>query len=659
MKRIFVLAALLGLFLPSQSGAQVFNRDPLLGGDLALLPIGAIKPEGWLKDQLQRQANGMTGHLDELYPEVVGSNNAWLGGDGDTWERGPYWIDGLLPLAYILEDEELIRKAIRWTEAIITSATEEGYFGNSVDHEYMAGLQRDKSRDWWPKMVALKILQQYYEATGDARVPAVLDGYFRYQLKTLKEKPLGYWSFWAEWRAADNLNVLYWLYNQSGEAYLLELAELIHSQTIDFTGMFWDGQVFRQQNSAHCVNLAQGFKTPMVWWQQSHDEKDRQAPAQALATIRGSIGFPTGLWAGDELLHYGNPVRGSELCTAVEMMYSLEEMLRISGDPSWADRLEQVAFNALPTQVTDDYDAHQYFQQVNQIACTRERHNFVTDHHGTDLVFGLLNGYPCCACNMHQGWPKFTRNLWYATRDGGLAALVYAPNTLRTTVNGMPVTVREETFYPFDSQVVFTLELPRRKDRVNFPLQLRIPAWCQGAEVRVNGQEVAVPEDGTLVLDREWKSGDRVELTLPMDIRTSQWYDDATVVERGPLLYALRLEENWVRKEFEGAEKTKYGPFYYEVTTGDAWNYGMRSEKLHIRVAETHPYDGSYPWNVENAPVVLEVDAVVLPDWKAYNGSAGPITYYNEMADDLGEAATIRLIPYGCTTLRIAEFPTR
>lgn len=654
-----VLAAALMLLLITSARGQVFNREPLCGGDYAALPLGAVKATGWLKDQLQRQAGGATGLWDELYPGVVGDNNAWLGGDGDTWERGPYWIDGLLPLAYLLDNEELKAKACRWVEAMISSATTEGYFGNGTDHPYVEGLQRGKSHDWWPKMVALKILQQYYEATADDRVLKVLDGYFRYQLRTLPEKPLGHWTFWAEWRAADNLQVIYWLYNQTGASYLLDLAELIHNQTVDFTSMFWDGQVFRTQNSIHCVNLAQGFKTPLVWWQQSHSERDLQAPLKAMEAIRTTIGFPIGLWAGDELLHFGDPSRGSELCTAVEMMYSLEEMLKISGDIRWADWLERVAYNALPTQASDDYLTHQYFQQVNQIACTRERRNFVTEHYGTDNVFGLLNGYPCCACNMHQGWPKFTRNLWYAARGGGLVAMLYAPCTVTTDAGGKKVTLVEDTFYPFDGTVRVTVRLDKKCSRVQLPLEFRIPSWCREAAAEYKGKTEKAIGGTILKINEKWKDGDTIVLSFPMDITTSQWYDRSTVVERGPLVYALKMNEVWTRKEFHGADREQYGPYYYEVTSDSRWNYGLRASDYEFSVLEVHPYDGTWPWSVAGAPVILKAKAVELPDWKEYNGSAGPVAYFTEDGNDTGGTAWIELIPYGCTTLRIAEFPTR
>lgn len=577
-------------------------------------------------------------------------------GDVDHYQRGH---GGCKRFDYLLDNEELKAKACRWVEAMISSATTEGYFGNGTDHPYVEGLQRGKSHDWWPKMVALKILQQYYEATADDRVLKVLDGYFRYQLRTLPEKPLVHWTFWAEWRAADNLQVIYWLYNQTGASYLLDLAELIHNQTVDFTSMFWDGQVFRTQNSIHCVNLAQGFKTPLVWWQQSHSERNLQAPLKAMEAIRTTIGFPIGLWAGDELLHFGDPSRGSELCTAVEMMYSLEEMLKISGDIRWADWLERVAYNALPTQASDDYLTHQYFQQVNQIACTRERRNFVTEHYGTDNVFGLLNGYPCCACNMHQGWPKFTRNLWYAARGGGLVAMLYAPCTVTTDAGGKKVTLVEDTFYPFDGTVRVTVRLDKKCSRVQLPLEFRIPSWCREAAAEYKGKTEKAIGGTILKINEKWKDGDTIVLSFPMDITTSQWYDRSTVVERGPLVYALKMNEVWTRKEFHGADREQYGPYYYEVTSDSRWNYGLRASDCEFSVLEVHPYDGTWPWSVAGAPVILKAKAVELPDWKEYNGSAGPVAYFTEDGNDTGGTAWIELIPYGCTTLRIAEFPTR
>ena len=655
LRIIIIGAAVLGSTLCT---AQVFNRAPLEPSLYAELPLGAIRADGWLAEQLRRQASGLTGHLDEVYPQVMGPSNAWLGGDGDAWERGPYWVDGLLPLAYLLNDKQLISKAETWVEAILASQQENGYLGPAEDHPFVYGLQRGGTHDWWPKMVALKILKQHYMATGDPRVPECLTRYFHYQLSTLTACPLDHWSDWGRWRGADNLDIVYWLYNLTGDEKLLELGELLHAQMVDWTFLFQDGGIFSQQGSVHCVNLGQGFKAPGVWWQFSHSEDDLAALKKAVETIRHTVGLPTGLWAGDEMLHWGHPSRGSELCTAVEMMYSLETLLRITGDPFWADYLERVAYNVLPAQVNDDFTGKQYYQQLNQVSATRAWRPFSTPHDDTDVLFGTLNGYPCCLSNMHQGWPKFTQNLWYATSDGGLAALVYAPSTVAAQISGVEVIIRETTGYPFRENVEFTVDYARKKvKKASFPLRFRVPVWCSSFTVLVNGEAVDVsPENGILCLHREWKRGDSVTLSFPMGLTTEAWYDQAWSFVRGPLLYGLKMEEHWNWLPFEGRDRY-YGEGAWEVTSDTPWNYCLMRDRFSAddcRVEE-QPWDGTWPWTPSAAPMRLYVPARELPHWQVPEA----VAFWTEDGNDSGRDVTLELIPYGCTTLRIAAFPTR
>lgn len=655
MRRFFCGAA--ALLTCAFLQAQVYNRAPLSESPYAELPLGAIRPAGWLQEQLRRQANGLTGHLDEVYPQVMGPSNAWLGGDGDAWERGPYWIDGLLPLAYILQDKALMDKANRWVEAILASQQADGYLGPAVDHPFVYGLQRGQTHDWWPKMVALKILKQYYMATADERVLGCLQRYFAYQAAQLDKTPLDHWTDWGRWRGADNLEVVYWLYNFTGDAALLGLGELLHAQTTDWTALFLDGGIFSEQGSVHCVNLGQGFKAPAVWWQYSHNGQDLAALDRAVETIRHTVGLPTGLWAGDEQLHFGHPTRGSELCTAVEMMFSLEEILRITGDVRWADYLERVAFNALPTQVNDNYTGKQYYQQVNQVSATRSWRPFSTPHDGTDVLFGTLNGYPCCLSNMHQGWPKFTQNLWYATPDEGLAALVYAPCKVMAQAGGVEVCIKEQTAYPFRERVHFAVDFTGKKvKQARFPLRFRVPAWCAGASVTVNGEAVSAPIDkGVICLERTWKRGDVVDLHFPMEVQTEEWYDHAWSVVRGPLVYALRMEEKWAWKPFYGADRY-YGDGAWEVTSSTPWNYCLMRDSFRADDCEVEERAlADYPWTAEQAPLILRVPARTLPHWTHIDS----VAYWTEDGCDMGAALMLPLIPYGCTTLRIAAFPTR
>ena len=313
------------------------NLYPLQRKPYIELPIGSIKPTGWLKEMLLRQSAGMSSSLDLLYPEVMGERNGWLGGDGDQWERGPYWIDGLLPLAYILDDDLLKQKIQPWIEWTLASQREDGFFGPSRNFEPEIGLQRNNSEDWWPRMVVLKVLKQYYSATGDKRVITFLTNYFHYQLRTLPYTPLGNWTFWAEYRACDNLQIVYWLYNITGDSFLLDLGKLLHQQSYDYVDMFWNRDDLTRINTIHGVNLAQGIKEPIIYYQQDPDSLYIHAVKKAFADIRKYHGQPQGMYGADEALHGNKPTQGAELCSIVELMYSLESMLEITGDIQFAD----------------------------------------------------------------------------------------------------------------------------------------------------------------------------------------------------------------------------------------------------------------------------------------------------------------------------------
>ena len=639
------------------------NRSPLAADCFIELPLGSIGADGWLREVLLRQAEGATGHLDELYPEVMGPRNGWLGGDGDQWERGPYWIDGLLPLAYILKDSALIEKATPWIEWILSSARPDGQFGPSKDYPYEAGLQRDNCEDWWPRMVALKILQQHYSATGDERVIKLMTDYFRYQLRMLDTKPLDNYTFWARYRGGDNLMSVYWLYDITGDKFLLDLGKKIYSQTEPFTRHFLERDRLQGLGTIHCVNLAQGLKTPLVYARFDKDPKYMKATQVALDDIRRFHGVPTGVFTGDEAIHGSSPTQGTELCTIVEYMFSLETMYRMTGCLRFADLLEKVAFNALPAQTTDDYLTRQYFQQVNQIRVSRIKNNFDCDH-GVDNCFGLLTGYPCCTANMHQGWPKFTQNSWYATPDGGLAAVQYVPTHVEARVaSGVKVRFDEDTFYPFETKVCISctsIETPAR-----FPLVLRIPSWSAGTAITVCGEEVnTVPDENGLVrIDRKWSEGDRVEIVFTPRISFDVWNENSRSVERGPLVYAYAIPSE-KKKVVNTVDPQSQGPWYWEFEPTAPWNYALIQTPF-TRIGERYRVDESrlqeeilFPWNEENAPVSIEAEVTRALKWGEYNGMAGPLPYslgYNFKTS--GTTEKIKLIPYGCTVLRIAEFP--
>ncbi len=661
---LFIMFIVAGFSLQAQDKRNAFyitNQKPLVAQPYTALPLGTIKPKGWLLHMLELQRNGLTGHLDSLYKVVCGSNSGWLGGTGDSWERGPYWIDGLVPLAYILDDQNLKEKAQKWIEWSITNQRTNGYFGPfPIDKNTprIRGTQQTMSEDWWPKMVMLKALQQYYTATQDKRVLILMDKYFRYQLAQLPANPLGKWTYWAEQRGGDNLQVVYWLYNITKEKYLLQLAELIHKQTFNWTEIYTNNTL-RKLNpypDLHCVNVAQGLKEPVIYYQQHPEPKYTQAVKEGLAALHDCHGFVNGMYGGDEAMHGNDPTQGSELCSAVEMMYSFESILPITGDRYYGDYLEKVAFNVLPTQHDDAFTCKQYYQQVNQTDISYDVRNFDQDGYGR-VVYGTVTGYPCCISNMHQGWPKYVQNLWYATADNGLAALVYGASQVKAKVRtGIEVEFAETTQYPFSEKIEFTY---LTNQSVSFPLHLRIPGWCNNPQIKVNGTAVPYAKQPIVIINRTWSKHDKVELVFPMNVRFSRWHENSVGIEHGPLVYALRMEENWKAVTKKPSDNL-WNDTFYEVTSPSRWNFGLSEKHLKEEAITLTRTDtvAHMPWNLKHSPVQMKVKGRIIPSWMSYNHSSGKIPYPSH-ANRHPETPMeeIILIPYGCTTLRIAQFP--
>lgn len=636
---------------PAPTRAPRQNRAPLAPQPLLPLPTGSIKPVGWLRRQLEIQALGLGGRLDETWADV-GPNSGWLGGDGENWERGPYFLDGLLPLAWALDDAQLKGKAQRFID-------------RTLDHPWPDGMIGPRANDdWWPRMVMVKALIQYHDLTEDPRVIPVLTAYFHHQLGALPGRPL---KDWGRFRWHDEVVAVLWLYNRTGDAKLLDLAKLLHAQGWDWQAEFADfpfrrkvtlddlGMVRRPDGnfdhtmtdralSGHGVNNAMGIKASPVWSLVSGSKADRDAVHHHLAELDRYHGMPTGMFAADEHLAGRSPSQGVELCAVVETLFSLELAAAITGDAAIGDRIERIAYNALPATFTDDMWAHQYDQQINQIKCSLAPGPWTTNGPEANL-FGLEPHFGCCTANFHQGWPKLNDSLWMGTADNGLAALVYAPCEVRTRIGAVPVRLTETTDYPFRNTVSLALH-PERPAR--FPLKLRIPGWSKAMRVTVNGQTAAGrAADGFLTIERTWRPGDAVAIAFDNPVTLEPSYNDAVAVTRGPLLFALPVAESWQQWRPRGLTSD------WEVYPAAPWNYALVEPP---RASAEHPIS-PVPFSRRMPPVTVTARVARLPGWiEAHGGYAEPPPP-SPVALPEAQAETVTLIPYGAAKLRVTVLP--
>jgi hypothetical protein len=624
-----------------ENGFYTGNRKPLVPNPLLKLPIGSIRPAGWLRQQLVLEADGMFGRLPEVSHWCKFEGSAWsdphgLGAGG--WEELPYWLKGLVDLGYLLEDPRIVGEAKRWIEAALSSQEPDGYFGPRENRE---------KHDVWPNMPMLNALQSFYEATQDKRVLPFLTRYFRWELDLPREQLLP--ESWQKIRGGDNLQSVLWLYNRTGERWLLDLGKVLHQRTADWT---------HGVASWHGVNICQGHREPAVYYQESRDKSHLAAAERNYREVMEKYGqVPGGMFGADENCRpgYSDPRQGAEACSMVELMLTDELLLSITGDPLFADRCEEVAFNSLPAALTPDLKGLHYLTSPNMVQLDQKDKSPAFDNGGCMLAFSADERYRCCQHNVAHGWPYFAEHLFMATRDEGLAAVFYGACEVDAQVaGGGKVRVVETTDYPFGEEVAFTLGL---RGPARFPLYLRIPRWCEGARVQVNGRSFeARPAPGSyLAIHETWHDGDRVRLELPMKIALRTWKSNhgSVSVDRGPLTYSLLIGESWKRSG--GSDRWPD----FEVFPTTPWNYGLVLDPQHpagsFQVARREGPLAPQPFVSQAAPVTLRARAKRIPGWTLEGGLVGKIQASPaRSAEPLEE---ITLIPMGCARLRISAFP--
>ena len=638
----------------STASLYVNNRAPLPANPFIKLPPAAVTPRGWVGEILRRQRDGLSGHLGEISDWLDKKGNAWLEPTGSHgWEEVPYWLRGYANLAYILGDKAMLDETRFWIEGIIRSSQADGFLGPVNENK--------GRRELWANMLALQILQDYYEWSGDNRIPPILTAYYKWQLQYPEEKFLR--DYWENSRGGDNLLSVIWLYNRTGEPFLLELAAKIHRSTANW-----------MQESGlpnwHNVNVAECFREPAEWYLVSGDKAALRATYNDYHLIRRIYGqVPGGMFGSDENCRHGyiDPRQGTETCGFVEQMLSDEILMAQTGDLLWMENLEDVAFNDYPAALTEDMRALRYLTCPNQVQADANDHSPGVQNGGP---FFCMNPFSsrCCQHNHAMGWPYYAENLVLASADGGAALLIYGDCTAQVKVaEGQTIVLDEQTNYPFSEDIKVSISGLGKKKTATFPLYLRIPTWTEGAHITVNGKTIDhKPTAGLLRISRQWQDGDEVCLHFPMRLTKRVWTlnKNSLSVNYGPLTLSLKIKERYDKKD---SRTTAIGDSHwqasadpgkwptYEIYADSPWNYALCPDLNDMKVELGTWPENNYPWNHEGTPLTVRARGARVEGWGM--DKTGLCQVLPDSDAPRGNLEDITLIPMGAARLRISAFP--
>ncbi len=658
--------------LPSATPSRLIRDLPVgpkVQPALAPLPPGAVRPTGWLHNWAKAVGDGITGHLDE-YDTVFA--NGWTGKDfkargsqpgGAGWplEQCAYWLDGLVRLAYVLHDEKLIEKIKTRLDPVVDGVLKGGT--SFVFWKPKSILDKTAGKyNWfnnWAHSHMGRAMVAYYQATGDRRI---LDALVKvYREYPLPEMPFGVWT--EQSSGACNLDPMLDTYAMSGDEQVLKNA--LEYARRDSFAKHVEHWVAGDILNGHGVAFYEYIRIPAMLYPWTGDKRMLEATVKTLEAKYKRHGLPVGLISSEEHMAGSGSTRSIETCNVACGPWAYHWLLRITGAARYADRMEQVFFNAGPVPFGRDFKIMSYYQTPNRVGNVLPGPG--ENPIGGGYVYSKVGSGPlCCAGNCNRIVPNFIIHMWMATMDGGLAATLYGPCRLKTTVAGVPVTIDAETAYPFEPSIRMTVQSARP---VSFPLHLRIPAWCDTPKVQVNNNAVAAManENGFVIIKRQWNNGDRITLEFPMQAKIVTgretpfpqfMYSPGRIIPSSFTRQLAKLTE--IDSPYACVY---YGPLLFSLPIVDenpnkcaedaVWNYALNVDPRQIQrdikvVRQAMPRQ----WNWQlDAPLKLTVHMEQF-DWKPT-----PTQPLPKEPVTSGKAQTVTLVPYGCTKFRISMFP--
>lgn len=654
----------------------------------AEIPINAIKPKGWLKQYLINQQNGLTSFLNNVYPCNVG---AWSKPVLDSlrkpnpamwrFEQTAYLTDGQLSCGYLLNDSSLINKAMERINYTLDHPDTGGYLGNPI-------IKNQR----WAHSVFFRAVKNYYMVSKDPKVLTALTNHY------LKEC----YPHTSDIRESINIEDIMWLYNELRDTTLLNYAEKIYKDA-DEKKFKYEKHELVETSSAdflkdvpsvtHGVTYFERAKLGAILYVATGKKEYLEPSVAAFKKADKYHMMVDGVPCTSESLRAPVPSELHETCVIGDYSWAIGYVLMATGEASYADKIERAMFNAAPGAVTSDFKAVQYFSGPNQTVVTNSSCHSVFFGGGTYMQYMPAPHTECCPANVNRFMPNFVSRLWMQDHKGGIVASMYGSSQLNYVAGaeGDSVTIDENTNYPFDEKIEFVINT-HNKASVAFPFTLRIPGWCKSPSIKINGVEIS--ENHTsgkyVTLDKSFKNGDKITAEFPQEIKLTHWARNGVAVERGPLLYALKIQQDF---QIDPTEKSSNKNFpAYNIYPISDWNYALNIDPLQLTELEVvkKPFNNN-PWSNETAPIEIKVPARKVKGWELIRTNKFDTEIWADGINALGqhewthydkytvkgdmiltpkipegkylskklalENEMITLVPYGCTKLRLTIFP--
>lgn len=596
------------------------NAQEKVSEKYQLLPFGSIKPNGWIKVQMQKDLNGFVGNLDQLVPDLINdpiygtgrlqkhSKNKDLGNlkEGDAegseqymwWnsETQSNWWDGYIRNVILLDDKAGIEKAKKYVYSILDTQDADGYLG-IYDPELRYKFNSENG-ELWSKATLYRGLLAYYEYSKDqkvwnALVKAVNNVMQNYPINASSPFSSGEKFNGGVSHGLTFTDVLDKMYQITGDKKYVDYALFLY---LDFSKTYQSEKDVQLDNifnpnyklQSHGVHTFEHIRPLIVATYATENPELKKALAIYIQRIENAT-TQTGGAIGDEWIAERNANAthtGYEYCSLHELLDSYTVLMQKEGQPKTADEIETIFYNAAQGSRDPKHSCIAYLKTDNSYEMLGSKNGEIEpDRKQTRYKYSPAHQDVAVCCNPNAGriTPYFLEKSWMKEGNNTLVATILSPNTVETTIDNNPIRIEEITEYPFKNKFTFKIYNPKNG---NFKLKIRKPNWATLVETKEN----FTLENGFIVLDRKFNKEDQVQIEFKASIIMKEDANKEKYFTYGAQVFAKPIKANKLKGKI-------YKGDFYDVTYSpientkyqfiEANNAKFENDKINVTLKNT------------------------------------------------------------------------